>query len=291
MTLKISEQVSQRKDLGNDLSAGIGAVLDDVASGYGNYFAPVLAEGEQSFDARQQLVLIQRRIDGHVQDLDELDVGVVEKVHDTDKVRFEIDDLAKTVVSKTRSVRHTIRGGFGNDGVARAGLKGNYSTRPLRVYERGRLVQASLQNPDLGLKPVLNVVAGGDGRVEEEAKVLVPADLAAELEPELTQLGERLKVRYSEKIEDLDARYLRQTGIEEFDRNIRAIVRIVQGIFVLAGREDLADRFTARLPRFIRRANGGEGVTPPPVDPPPVDPPSDAQDPSTEPAPGSTSTP
>lgn len=286
MTQKISEQVSQRKDLGNDLSARIGASLDEVAFGYGAYLSPVVAEGEQPIDSRQQLVLLLRRVDGHVQDLDALDAGVVAKVHDTDKVRSDVGDLTNVVVSTMRSMRHTVRGGYGPDGVARTGLKGDISRRPLRVYERARLVQASLENPELGLKPVLKVVGNGDAEVEADAKILAPADLAAAFEPALTQLGQQLRVRYAEKVEDIDARYLRQKGIKEFDRHIRAIVRIVQGIFVLAGREDLAQRFTTSLPRFVRRTGEAGEETPQPIDPP-----SDSQDPSNEPITDSTPTP
>lgn len=268
MTLKISEQISQRRDLGNDISAGIDAAIEDVSSGFGEYLSPVVAEGEEQIDTRHQLVLIRRRVDGHVNDLDALDAGVVEKVHDTDKARLDVDGLSDFVVSTMRSVRHTVRGAFGPDGVARTGLRGRFPSRPLRVYERGRLVQTSLRNPDLGLKPALKVVAKGEGQVEEEGPGLKPSDLAAEFEPALTQLGDTLKARYADKREDIDARYLRQNGIKTFDRHIRGIVRILQGIFVLAGRDDLARRFTTRLPRFIRRLNEAEDE-PPSADPPP----------------------
>lgn len=283
MTQKISEQISQRKDLSSDLSARIGASIDAIASGYGEYLSPVLAEGEQPLDTRHQLVLIQRRVDRLGEGLGALDIGVVEKVHDTDKVRLDVDGLSGVVVSTMRSVRHTVRGGFGDDAVARVGLKGDFSRRPLRVYERARLAQGSLENPDLGLKPVLQVVAADGAEVEEEATVIAPAALAASFEPALTQLGEHLKVRYAEKVENVDARYLRQRGIKEFDRQIRAIVRILKGIFLLAGRDDLAKRFTTNLPRFIRRASRD-------VDPP-ADPPSDSQEASTESIIDSTSTP
>jgi hypothetical protein len=281
MTLKISNQISQRKDLGGDLAAGVESVLDEIAAGYGAYLAPALAEGEQPVDSRQQLVLLRRKILGHVDDLDEADGGVVEKVHGTDKVRTEIDDLASAVVSKMRSVRHTTRGAFGADGVARTGLKGKVSTRPLKVYERARLVQSSLQNPDLGLKPALKVVGNGGPVVEAEGTGLRPADLAAELEPEVTQLGQRLTAQYAEKRGDVDARYRRKNGIKTFDRNIRAIVRILQGTLVLAGREDLAKRFTAKLPRFIRRPSQTEE----PLQPADPSPPSTGTEPATEPTP------
>ena len=45
----------------------------------------------------------------------------------------------------------------------------------------------------------------------------------------------------------------RRGAIEEFDRDVRAIVRTGQGTFRLAGRDDLAERFRPLLRRALRR--------------------------------------
>ncbi len=277
MTLKISEMISQRLDLANVLVAGIDTSLDEVGSGFDDYFAPVLAEGEEPFDARRQLVLIRRKVVGRRETLVALNADVVAQIHDKSKVRVDVDDLADVVVDKLRSVRHTCRGLFGPDGVARSGLRGRFPERPLRVHERAELVQTSLRNPDLGLKPRLKVVAtNGDG---EEEKGLTPADLAEELEPEVTLLGEALKARYAENREEMSARSLRRRGIEDFDKEIRALVSIVRGIFQLAGREDLAERFSTALRRYTRRSKKDETEPAPAPEAEPFDSPSEAEPP------------
>ena len=48
-------------------------------------------------------------------------------------------------------------------------------------------------------------------------------------------------------------RLRRQSAIEQFDHDVRAIVRTAQGMFRLAGREDLAGRFRPLLKRATRR--------------------------------------
>lgn len=270
MSLKISEMISQRLDQANALVAAIDTSLDEVGSGFGDYLAPVVAEGEEPFDARRQLVLIRRKVVGRKENLVALNADVVGQIHDKSKARVDVDGLADAVVGTLRSLRHTIRGLFGNDAVVRAGLRGRFPERPLRVHERAELVQSTLGNPDLGLEPVLKVAAeSGDG---EKKEGVTPADLAQEFEPELTLLGEALSTRYTEDRQDTSARSLRRRGITDFDKEIRALVGIVRGMFQLAGRDDLAKRFSTALRRYTHRTKKDdepEGPAPPPETAPP----------------------
>ncbi len=82
--------------------------------------------------------------------------------------------------------------------------------------------------------------------------------LAAQLEPELSELGALLTGRHQEKTKAADVRLRRQRVIREFDREIRAIVRMAQGLFRLAGRDDLAERFRPVLRRIVRRIKKAE---------------------------------
>ena len=159
---------------------------------------------------------------------------------------FEVGKLRDRVTFILRAVRHTFRGLYGPDALKRVGLKGNFPRRPLTLYERGRLVQTGLRNPALGLEPMLDFTGEG-------GPAITPAMLADRLEPELTLLGEVVDTRFTDNRENALVRLLRQRAISEFDQNVRALVRIVQGMFRLAGRPDLASRFRSTLRRLRRR--------------------------------------
>lgn len=90
--------------------------------------------------------------------LESLDDGVLVQTHDTDKVRFRIDKLSAAVETKLRGARHTVRGAFGLESLIRVGLAGRFPSSAPALYRRGRLVQTSLRQPDLGLDPVLDSV-------------------------------------------------------------------------------------------------------------------------------------
>ncbi len=86
----------------------------------------------------------------------------------------------------------------------------------------------------------------------EEVRSL-PAQLAGQLDPELSRLGELLDERHRERGKSTGVRLRRQSVIREFDYNIRDIVRMAQGMFRLAGRNDLGTRIRPILKRVIRK--------------------------------------
>ncbi len=111
---------------------------------------------------------------------------------------------------------------------------------------------------DLGLDPILD-------------PVLTPARVATRLEPELSELGLIIDTRDVARRETADAVARRQQTIRNFDRNISGIVRIAQGTFRLAGRDDLARRFRSTARRVVRRlaeAQQAEEPAEPAAEPP-----------------------
>ncbi len=114
------------------------------------------------------------------------------------------------------------------------------------MFRRARAVQLGLENPDFGLQPVVAFPLRDDARAS--------ADLAGHLEPEVSDLERIVESRAKELRETVDVRSRRRQTIRTFDRNIGAIVRITQGIFRLAGREDLAARFRTTARRVRRLA-------------------------------------
>ncbi len=86
----------------------------------------------------------------------------------------------------------------------------------------------------------------------------VASQLATQLDPELSRLGELLDERHDENTQTLDARLKRQEVIREFDHHIRGIVRMAQGMFRLAGRNDLGVRIRPILRRVLRKLEDQE---------------------------------
>ncbi len=248
MTIRISEMVTSRIGVGGTLKAGLETTyLPEIAQGYSDYFAPLLEEGETMIDVGFHLVLLKRSVDWNLRTLEELDWGVLGQNHDDDKVRAEIDKLTTALDLKVRSVRHVCRGCYGPPSLERVGLKGDLRRSPSGLYRQAKIVKASLEVPDLGLEPIL------DFSDEEEGPVLTPARLAARLEPELGKLGLVIDTRDVARKETTDAVSRRRQTIRDFDRNIGGIVRMAQGIFRLAGRNDLARRFRSTARRVTRR--------------------------------------
>ena len=259
MALKFSEMIALRTNLARSIEAGFDKYLEEIAEGYGDYLTPVLADGETAPDVRLHLVLLRRWVKRHRLHIESLDDGVVEQTHDDQKVRAELYQRRDAVDSKLRLVRLTCRGVYGPESLGRIGLKGNFPRGPVRLQRFARVVKASLGNPDLGLEPLLDL-----GSKEGTS---TPAQLAAQLDPELSELGELLTSRHQERRKAANVRSQRQREIQEFDHHIRGIVRMAQGMFRLAGRDDLGRRFRPILRRVIRKlkVKEADGAKPDPA--------------------------
>ncbi len=246
MALKFSEMSALRIDLAHNLEAGFDHYLDTIADGYGAFVTPLLEEGETAPDIRFQLELLKRGVAHRRLRLEILDGGVVGQSLDDAKVRAEIGRRMGRVDGKIRLVRHFCRGYFGAHGVRRTGLKGEPPRGAWRLYKHGQTVKASLLNPDLGLQPLIELELG-------EGTETPQAQLANQLEPELTELGELVDGRHQENRKSADVRSRWRLELHGFDHDVRATVRTTQGLLRLAGRDDLAERFRPILRRIVRR--------------------------------------
>ncbi|MCP3956971.1 MAG: hypothetical protein GY719_03875 [bacterium] len=243
MAIKTSEMTTVRNDLALSLEAGIEEYLGDVAEGYDRFFEPVIEEGETAPDIRFQLELLRRSVAWQRQQLDGIDGDVVDQSGADVTVSAEIGKATTALLTKLGYVRDTCRGVFGKDSLARVGLEGKLPRYPVRLHQRARDVGRALRNPESALTPVLSA---GEG-------ALTPAQLASELEPELGELGRFVGARRHGRRKSGDVRSRRRLKVAEFDAAVRAIVRMAQGIFRLAGRDDLAARFRPVLQRVIRK--------------------------------------
>ncbi len=254
MALKFSEMAARRVDLARNLEAGFDYYKQEIATGYEAFVVPLIEEGETAPDVGFEMELMKRAVARSRQRLVSFDTPLLDQKHEDAKVRAEIDRRKDAVEGKLRQVRHICRGMFGEQGVARVGLKEEPPFSAFRLWEHGKTVKDSMRKPDLGLVPLIEIDTG-------EGVDALTAQLATRLEPELGELGELVGNRHEENHKGADVRLRRQRAIEEFDRDVRAIVRTAQGMFRLAGRDDLAERFRPLLQRIARKVRKTEGET------------------------------
>ena len=122
----------------------------------------------------------------------------------------------------------------------------------MRLHRQAVAIKTSLESPDLVFEPLLEI------DLVDQENTTVASQLASQLEPELSRLGELLDERHDETTKTLDARLKRQEVIKDFDFHIRGIVRMAQGMFRLAGRADLGVRIRPILRRVLRKLEDQE---------------------------------
>lgn len=244
MAVKDSRTVAQRIEVGKTLLAGLETHGPKIVQGQNDFFSPSLTEGETLFDTQQQLDLLKRRVEYHLADLGNLDIRVTDQVHDTDDVRGRIERLRQHVDAKLRALRHTCRGMYGQEHLDRFALFGRFPRGSKSLFRRARLVQHSL-NADLDVEPTL------DFSTEEGS--LTPQRVAAQLEPELTELGEFVDTGYKTQRDDTDVRARRQQAVANFDRGVGAVVQMVKGLLRASGQDDLVTRFRVTFRRIDRQ--------------------------------------
>lgn len=155
MALKFSEMTALRVDLARNLEAGFDNYLEDIATGFDGFVAPLLEEGETAPDVRLQIKLLKRGVARSRRQLVSFDSPMLEQTHEEAKVRAAIERRKDGVEGKLRRVRYVCRGLFGDEGVTRVGLQKEPLHGAFRLWEHGKTAQESLGNPDLGLKPLL----------------------------------------------------------------------------------------------------------------------------------------
>ncbi len=239
MAVKITQMVGLRASMAQRFEIGIDAYLDEISGGYADYLAPVLEEEEAVFDTRSQLVLLRRRIAWHREALEALEQSVLEEEIGNVEIRQQIETLQQKLDAKLRSVRSLFRGTFGLKHFGRFGLQGAFPHRAKALARRAQAVKHALEYPDHGLERVLPL--GEDERT-------LRADMAINLEPELGSLVELLETRSPKKSSvTADVKSRRRQLVADFDYHVRAILKMIQGMFRLAGRPDLANQFRWNL--------------------------------------------
>ncbi len=248
MAVNFFRMSALRIDLARNLEAGFDNYQSVLAGGYVDFATPLLEDGETAPDISFQVELMKRAVVRNRRRLETFDGGVVEQIHEDDKVRDELARRHTAVAGKIRRMRDICRGLHGRKALRRVGLRKEPEKGSMNLYQQGLSIKASLENTDLGLEQVLEIATG-------EGVDPASVQLASQLDPELSELGELIASRHQENRRSADVRSRRRQALLDFDRDVRAIVRTAQGMFRLAGRDDLAARFRPILRRVLRRLN------------------------------------
>lgn len=242
MTPQDPELVTKRIRVARDLEATFDTYTEHAVIGYDAFLVPALEEGESLPDCRRHLMLLKRRVVQNREELETTNGSILGGLNEKGQLNLDLNATIDLVLGAMRDVRHSCHGLFGPEFVELTGLKGFFPRTGDRLYSKGRIVQSSLRNPDLALKP--KIVSAVEG---EQAKSLQAPDLANHLEPHLTNLGTMVSTRIHGNRGAQDLITLRTQAAENFDLNIRGIVRIASGILRVAGHRDAAKRFRATL--------------------------------------------
>ncbi len=206
----------------------------------------MVEEGDPDLDPNYHIVLLRRSVRRHRLRLEEHDAKVVKQAQEIAVASAAVGESRDAVDSKLRAVRSTCRGVYGRPSLPLIGVVGLFPRGAARLGRFGLTVKSNLEKPDLGLEPQIELDLG-------EGVPAPTAQLAGQLGDQLQELGDRVKARHRERRTVVGLRLHRQLLIQEFDRGIRGIVRIAQGISRLAGREDLGKRFRPILQRTLRQ--------------------------------------
>ncbi len=246
MAENFSEMITTRVDLAHSLEAGFDSYLGDLADGYQRYLAPVVKDEEPALDPGYQIRLLRRSVQRHRLRLEKHDARVVKQAQEIAIASAGVNKCRDTVDAKLRAVRSTCRGIYGSASLPLIGVVGIFPRGAARLHRLGLTVKSNLEKPDLGFEPRIELDLG-------EGVPTPTAQLAAQLGDQLRELSDRVESRHRERRLVVGLRLRRQLLIQEFDRGIRGIVRIAQGISRLAGREDLGSRFRPILRRTLRQ--------------------------------------
>ena len=246
MAENFSEMITTRVDLAQSLEAGFDSYLEDLADGYQRYLAPVVKDEDPALDPGYQIRLLRRSVQRHRLRLETHDARVVKQAQEIAIASAAVNKCRDTVDTKLRAVRSTCRGIYGPASLPLIGVAGLFPRGAARLHRLGLTVKSNLEKPDLGFEPQIELDLG-------EGVPAPTAQLASQLGDHLQELSDRVESRHRERRMVVGLRLRRQLLIQEFDRGIRGIVRIAQGISRLAGREDLGQRFRPILRRTLRQ--------------------------------------
>jgi hypothetical protein len=241
------------------------ATVTSSASVHGSQIAETLhaalfPEGPHKPELTQKFVeALGLYLDRAALEVQEADLRHAAELLDDEEPRQRRDALAAQLTASLLGQRDTVAALYGGETVRSYGLADALPTQPAQLCQRARVVLALLRKQPIAAKPLRTGVT-----VKATA-------LADELDPLIEQLGAALDDVQRESREAQLTQERKTHAAEAWQTAYQGVTYAFYGLYLLAGRKDLADRIE---PTARRRAGLPEDGDKPEPAPSPVAPPS-----------------
>ncbi len=255
MGQKLRKMVMKRKAL-CDLVVGATRIQGPgVGASLGEYFSPVLEEGETLPDLTATIELYGRKLESYGDAMVAADEEYLAELARFDEVEAEGLVPTRKLKDKILSLRSTCQGLFGEETLGPLALDFNLAQDVRGVLRQGEIIRRRVAASEQELTSERWI----EGSLDRETS-------AQELDPEIEELRVVVK-RLVEQRKQVDiAKVRKDDTLEEFDRNDIPIVRVVEATFRVAGKTRLADRIRPTV-RQLTRNHDQEQQAEPPAEP------------------------
>ncbi len=234
------------------IEAALAVFPQQVAPFLAARIEPFLEEGE-SLDFNLLQRVLGRMITASRQKLIDADKAHIDELTDDVGPRLVRDDVVDAVRHKLIEIRQLAQGLFGlAHAIEIVAVDGSTALQPEFLWRQAEHTLSRLRSPDLK-RP----------KASTAAITFDPLQLADELEPLVTALRQAIDGIEIDRREAAVSVEAKHGTMSDHDLLLGASGRIVTGLFLLAGRQDLANRIRVALPRRRRQQpQDGEETVP-----------------------------
>lgn len=235
-----SKMVTDRQRSAAAVEAAVASHSEETAAALGALLEPLLAEKEEAVDLRLLQALLGRLLADHRQALVRADEADLAATGDDLGARRRRDAVFRRLHERVVAIRRVLVSLYGVEGArAVGGFAGRTPRVAVALARLGRRLIGRFSEPGFALP------ASDAAEVEVDVGRWV-----AELEPPVEELEGALAELERERREAETTAAAKLAARDDFDRGYRAVVRVLEGLYLLAGR----DRYAARLRPAGRRA-------------------------------------
>ncbi len=252
-----SKLIVLRQRIAAAIQAGLAVFPREVTPLLAARIEPFLEEGESlDFDLLQRV--LGRMIAASRHKLIDADKAHLDELTDDVAPRFERDGVVDSVRQKLIEIRQLAQALFGlAHAIEIVAVDGSTALQPELLWRQAEHTLSRLRSPDLELP-----------KASTASILFNPLQLADELEPLVTALRQAIDGIEIDRREAAVSVEAKHGTMADHQLLLGASGRIVTGLFLLAGRQDLANRIRIALPRRRRRPQDAEETAQPNVSEP-----------------------
>ncbi len=234
-----SEMVIQRQKTAAAFRAALAAFDGEVTPALGERIAAFLQPGEAAFDFRQLQATLERMIAASLQALIDADKAHIDELAGDVAGRDRRDRAVEALRRKLVEARAIVKGLFGAERAAEiVAIAGRTALQPELLWRQGDHTLDRLRDPELRLPEATTAAVGFD-----------PKALGDELKPLVTTLREDIDAVELDRRQAATTLAAKKAAMAEHDQLMGACGRTLTGLYLLAGRGDLARRVRVTQPR------------------------------------------